>query len=151
MNSRVQPANTDALSSMRIEHSMLGTPDYEATLDWWTSKLGFTVMLEWTVPEFPGMRLAYIEKNGFIIEIVGQPGSFQNRAVPVDLSDHLSDPGFNHVAFVTENVDRVIAELESNGVETFFPATDFPDAGRRVAFIKDNQGNVIEFAQDLET
>ncbi|MEM7544992.1 MAG: VOC family protein [Pseudomonadota bacterium] len=138
-----------ALSAARVEHVMLGTADYDATLAWWTEKLGFTVEAEWTVPDFPGVRLAYLAKNGFRIEIVGKPERFQPRRTPNSLSDHLIDSGFGHLAFEVDDVDAAMAELSAKGVPAFVPATSFPDAGRRVAFVKDDQGNVIEFAADL--
>ncbi|MEM8794566.1 MAG: VOC family protein [Pseudomonadota bacterium] len=136
------------LSSARVEHVMLGTADYDATLAWWTENLGFTVKVEWTVPDFPGMHLAYLEKNGFLIEIVGKPERFQSRKTPDALDAHLIDTGFSHVAFKVDDVDAVMDELAEKGVPAFFPATSFPDIGRRVAFVQDNQGNVIEFAAD---
>lgn len=43
-----------------------------------------------------------------------------------------------------------MTELARRDVATFFPATDFPQgAERRVAFVKDPEGNVIEFAGPL--
>ena len=138
-----------SLSTARVEHVMLGTADYDTTLAWWTEILGFAVEIEWTVPEFPGMRLAYLAKNGFRIELVGKHERFQHRATPQDLDDHLIDSGFSHLAFEVEDVDAAMAELAEKGVPAFFPATSFPDVGRRVAFVQDDQGNVIEFAADL--
>ena len=138
-----------SLATARVEHVMLGTGDYDATLNWWTEKLDFTVEIEWTVPDFPGMRLAYLAKNGFRIEIVGKPERLQPRKTPRALEEHLIDSGFSHLAFVVEDVDQVMAELAQKGVAPFFPPTSFPDVGRRVGFVQDDQGNVIEFAADL--
>lgn len=138
-----------AIARMRVEHAMLGTPDYDATLAWWTGVLDFRVEVEWTVPALPGLRLAYLEKNGFRLEVVGSPERFQVRAAPADLGQHLTDGGYAHLAFVVDDVDAVMAELAAKGVAVFFPPTSFPDVGRRVAFIMDPHGNVVEFAADL--
>lgn len=140
---------TSILSDARAEHVMLGTGDYDATLAWWTGKLGFEIEVEWTVPDFPGMRLAYLAKNGFRLEVVGSPERFQRRATPAALGQHLTDSGFSHLAFRVADVDAAMAELAAKGVPAFFPPTSFPDVGRRVAFVRDDQGNVIEFAADL--
>ena len=139
----------DPIAAMRVEHAMLGTPDYDATLRWWTEILGFTVKTEWTVPTFPDLRLAYLEKNGFVIEVAGSPKRFQSREIPDDLPNHLADSGYSHLAFMVADVDAVMGALADKGVPPFFPATSFPDVGRRVAFVRDNMGNVIEFAADL--
>ncbi|WP_299476064.1 VOC family protein [uncultured Roseibium sp.] len=137
------------LGSATVEHIMIGTGNYDATLAWWTEKLGFEVEMEWTVPEFSGLQLAYLTKNGFRLEIVGNPARFQERPAPMAIDQHLADSGFSHLAFKVEDVDAVMAELSEKGVPTFLPATSFADVGRRVAFVQDNQGNVIEFAADL--
>jgi catechol 2,3-dioxygenase-like lactoylglutathione lyase family enzyme len=139
----------NAIARIRAEHAMLGTPDYDATLAWWTDVLGFRVEIEWTVPALPGLRLAYLEKNGFRLEVVGSPERFQARGAPADLGQHLTDSGYAHLAFVADDVDAVMAELAAKGVPGFFPATSFPDVGRRVAFVMDPHGNVVEFATDL--
>jgi len=140
---------TSILNAALVEHVMLGTGDYDATLAWWTEKLGFKIEIEWTVPAFPGLRLAYLTKNGFRLEVVGNPDRFQKRAAPDGIEQHLADSGFSHLAFKVEDVDAVMAELDAKGVAPFLPATSFADVGRRVAFVRDDQGNVIEFAADL--
>ena len=50
----------DPLSQIRAEHVMISTDDYDATMAWYQDKLGFNVRKEWTVPEFPGVKLAYM-------------------------------------------------------------------------------------------
>ncbi|MEL7527138.1 MAG: VOC family protein [Pseudomonadota bacterium] len=137
------------LKTAHVEHVMLGTGDYDATISWWTRILGFEVELEWAVPEFPGLRLAYLAKNAFRLEVVGSPERFQQRTTPVDIAQHLADSGFSHLAFKVDDVDAVVEELAGKGVATFLPATSFAEVGRRVAFVQDDQGNVIEFAADL--
>lgn len=139
----------DPLSQIRVEHIMISTDDYPGTLAWYRDKLGFTVTHEWTVPEFPGVELAYIELNGFVIEVVGTPEPYQERKTPPDLGAALSDRGIGHFAFLAADVDAVAAELTGRDVDLVVPPTSFPDAGRRVMFIRDNNGNFIEFVTPL--
>ncbi|WP_250126476.1 hypothetical protein [Chroococcidiopsis sp. CCMEE 29] len=49
-----------------------------------------------------------------------------------------------------DSVDAVMAELTRRGIDAFVPAASYENVGRRVSFIQDPEGNVIEFAQDLE-
>ena len=139
----------DPLSQIRAEHIMISTDDYAGTLAWYRDKLGFQVTQEWTVPEFPGAELAYIELNGFVIEIVGTPEAYQARQTPPDLGAALSDRGIGHLAFLATDVDAVAAELTRRDVDIVVPPTSFPDAGRRVMFIRDNNGTFIEFLTPL--
>ena len=137
------------LSQVRAEHVMISTGDYAGTIAWYRDKLGFSVKREWTVPELPGLELAYIELNGFIIEVVGTPKAFQKRETPGTLEETLSDRGFGHLAFLAADVDAVAEELVSRGVELDVPPTSFPDSGRRLIFLRDNNGNSIEFLTPL--
>ncbi|MEM1046957.1 MAG: VOC family protein [Pseudomonadota bacterium] len=139
----------DPLSQIRAEHIMISTDDYAGTLTWYRDKLGFQVTDEWTVPEFPVVELAYVELNGFVIEVVGSPEPYQARQTPPDLGAALSDRGIGHLAFLAADVDAVAAELTRRDVDMVVPPTSFPDAGRRVMFIRDNNGIFIEFVTPL--
>ncbi|MEM1405031.1 MAG: VOC family protein [Pseudomonadota bacterium] len=139
----------DPLSQVRAEHVMISTDNYDETLAWYTDKLGFSVQHEWTVPEFPGVKLSYIELNGFLIEVVETPERFQEKRIPTDLGTALNDRGFGHLAFLAADVDAVAEELQKRGVKLVVPPTSFPDSGRRLIFIQDNNGNYIEFLTPL--
>jgi catechol 2,3-dioxygenase-like lactoylglutathione lyase family enzyme len=139
----------DPLSQMRAEHVMISTADYKGTITWYQGVLGFAIKHEWTVPQFPGTRLAYIEKNGFLIEIVSTPEAFQEKQIPAELGTALSDRGFGHLAFLVADVDAVATELKKRKAHMVLAPTSFPDAGRRVMFIQDNNGNYLEFLTPL--
>ena len=139
----------DPLAQIRAEHVMISTGDYDGTLAWYREILGFRVIHEWTVPDFADARLAYMALNGFVIEVVGTPKAFQERQTPPDLGTALSDRGFGHLAFLAADVDAVAAELERRGVVLLVPPTSFPASGRRLIFIRDNNGNMIEFLTPL--
>ena len=152
--SEVEPSATpqpqpDPLSQIRAEHVMISTANYDETIAWYTEKLGFQIVQEWTVPEFEGVQLAYIELNGFVIEVVSTPEAFQEEKIPGDLATALGDRGYGHLAFLAADVDAVAEALEARGVVLVVPPTSFPDAGRRLIFIQDNNGNYIEFLTPL--
>lgn len=147
--SAVELPRPDPLAQIRAEHVMISTANYDETIAWYTEKLGFQIIQEWTVPEFEGVQLAYIELNGFIIEVVSTPKAFQEEKIPGDLATALGDRGYGHLAFLAADVDAVAEELEARGVALVVPPTSFPDAGRRLIFIQDNNGNYIEFLTPL--
>lgn len=84
-----------------------------------------------------------------IIEIVRTPDAFQKKETPPELGAALSDRGIGHLAFLATDVDAVAEELKIRGVDMVVPPTSFPDAGRRLIFIRDNNGNLIEFLTPL--
>ena len=145
----VEQPRPDPLAQIRAEHVMISTANYDETIEWYTEKLGFEIVQEWTVPEFEGVQLAYIELNGFVIEVVSTPEAFQEEAIPGDLATALGDRGYGHLAFLAADVDAVAKELEARGVALVVSPTSFPDAGRRLIFIQDNNGNYIEFLTPL--
>lgn len=139
-----------ALSSLQADHVMIGVSNFEETMQWYKEKLGFREERKWTVKELPGVQLAYLELNGFRIEIIG---SSRGHApfLPSNFTEHIAETkGYAHLCFRVDDVDAVMAELNERGVPTFVPATDYPEGAEcRVGFIKDNNGNVIEFAGSL--
>ncbi len=141
----------NSLGNLTIDHVMISTDDYAETLSWYVDTLDFDVHHEWTVPEFPDLKLAYLKRNDFMIEVVETSRAFQEQKKPQDLSEALADRGFGHLAFLTPDVDSVAAELMKRGVAMVVPPTSFPDAGRRLIFIQDNKGNFIEFLTPLST
>lgn len=146
--SETNAAGSEPLTQLRAEHVMIATSDYDGTLAWYQDKLGFRIKHEWTVPEFPNLQLAYLEKNGFIVEVVASPDTPKLKA-PENIMARLQQPGIGHFAFLVDDVDAVTAALEAKGVKVVVPPTSFPDSGRRLSFVEDNNGNMIEFLKEL--
>lgn len=144
-------ANIDVspLATITADHVFIGVDNYDVMKRWYIEKLDFNVDKEWTVDELPGMKLAYLCKGNFRLELIGDDQG-PRTSVPVDFVEHLKSKGFQHLAFRVDSVDAVMAELTRRGIDTFVPAASYENVGRRVSFIKDPEGNVIEFVQDLE-
>lgn len=144
-------ANIDVspLAKITADHVFIGVDNYDVMKRWYIEKLDFNIDKEWTVDELPGMKLAYLRKGDFRLELIGDDQG-PRTPIPVDFVEHLKSKGFQHLAFRVDSVDAVMAELARRGIDAFVPAASYENVGRRVSFIKDTEGNVIEFAQDLE-
>ncbi len=140
----------DPLNQIRAEHVMISTDDFDATIHWYQSVLGFQVTHQWTVPELPGLKLGYISRNGFVIEIVETHGKNGIPSRPTSLAAALENRGFGHLAFLVADVDAVHAKFVEKNVDILVPPTSFPDAGRRLIFVFDNNGNLLEFLTPLD-
>lgn len=143
-------AAPDPLNQIRAEHVMISTDDFDATVNWYQSVLGFQVTHQWRVPELPGLKLGYMSRNGFVIEIVETPGKNRTPSRPASLAAALENRGFGHLAFLVADVDAVHASLVEKNVDVLVPPTSFPDAGRRLIFVFDNNGNLLEFLTPLD-
>lgn len=146
----VKPKDGTAVLHQAVaDHVSIGVDDYDASLRWYQDMLGFSVEKQWTVDGLPGVRLAYLIKNGFRVEVISG-GQDAAPARPGDFQQHFDRKGFGHLCLRVADVDAAMAELARRGVPAFVPAKDYPvGAERRVAFVLDNGGNVIEFAGPL--
>ena len=134
------------LDSMQIDHVMISVPNYQETLQWYREKLNATIEKEWTVDKLPDLQLAYLDVNGFRIEVVGTTQARLGMPDFQNFGEALRTTGIGHFCFRVDSVDEAISELNKRGVPTFVEATDYPNIGVRVGFVKDNNGNVIEFS-----
>ncbi|MFM7425849.1 MAG: VOC family protein [Elainella sp.] len=142
--------STHPLQSMQIDHVCLNVSNYEETLRWYQEKLDATVTREWTVDVFPDLKLAYLDVYGFRIEVVGTHAPQPGMPVAQDFGQALRLGGIGHFCFRVADVDTLLAELNQRGVPTFVPLGSYPDAGVRLCFIQDNNGNLIEFVTPLK-
>jgi catechol 2,3-dioxygenase-like lactoylglutathione lyase family enzyme/quinol monooxygenase YgiN len=135
------------LSITRADHVAIRVPDYDETIRFYTSTLGFELEAEWTFGDAaPGMRLAYVRLGAFMIDVIG---GAEPAPVPatVDVGAHL---GYIHLCLRVEDLDGSLAELGARGVEILAEPFVVGPIRQRLALIKDNTGNVIELAQALE-
>lgn len=135
---------------MSIDHIMICVPNYEETLQWYREKLDATIEREWTVDELPDLKLAYLNIHGFRLEVVGSTQAQPGMPIVSEFGESLRTTGIGHFCFRVDSVDAALKEINQRGVPTFVEAADYPIVGRRVAFVKDNSGNVIEFAGPLK-
>lgn len=57
--------------------------------------------------------------------------------------------GMNHIHFVTDDLDPILAALDAEGLEFWGPPQDWPDTWSRVLYAKDPEDNTIEFTERL--
>lgn len=145
-----QPNPAPVIAQMQADHVELGVDNMDVMIDWYVRVLGFSVEKAWTVDELPGVRLAYlIHPSGWRVEFAaGVSGPRTPKAK--DFAEAFQMRGLQHLAFRVTNVDAAVKAAVEQGASVLYPATDFPvGAERRVAFIQDPEGNLIEFAGPL--
>ncbi|RZL06450.1 MAG: VOC family protein [Hymenobacter sp.] len=129
---------------LRAAHVGLRTTDYEGTIQWYTSKLGFRVLHKWTMGELKLALLAPANDDNFCLEVLsgGISGSSQDPSQPII-------SGFQHLCFAVENADEALAALRAQGVAVVQEPFDVPEIGQRCGFMADLHGNVLEFASPI--
>ncbi len=137
------------LATLSSDHIAIGVTDFEESVTWYKEVLGFREELRWEVDGLDGLNFAYLMTDNYRIEIIGNKNVTNTNAGPETFGDHLSQQGYVHLAFEVEDIDLAFKQLEEKGQTIFiqpFTAPMHTTHERRIAFIKDPSGNVIEFA-----
>lgn len=153
LNAQQQSANT--LELTRFDHMSVNVADFDNAVDWYRTKLGMEVEVSWKVSALDGKQLAYLTLNGArVLEIVAADPNGTGLRRPSTFGQHFGRTGYGHLCFATDSVDDTMTALEARGVTAFVKAEtyalDGTDFERRVAFINDPEGNVIEFGEPLK-
>lgn len=145
----VPPCNTSSpFASMKGHHVGVRVPDLKAAKRWYVEKLDFRVVHEWP---YADQKLAYIappSDDSFFIELLGdgEPGPIP-KSVYKDLGDSLRLAGYHHYCLNVTDIQATVDEARRRGVNIVTEPFELPVIGRRLAFLADPWGNLIELAQ----
>lgn len=133
-------------ASFRGHHVGLRVQDFEAARDWYVEKLDFRVLHSWAGLGLSWAYLSPAADDEFHLEIMGGP---VQRETPVldSVIDSLSNAGFLHFCLEVDDVEAAVAELEKRGVVVTLPVMENPEISRKLAFVRDPWGNMIELSQ----
>lgn len=120
------------------EHVGIRVSDRDDALKFYTN-LGFVE--DAYFPDYPANEMT--TSTGVRINLIFN-GKRRNNSENILFESEASAPGVTHPAFIVENLDQVIALCEQHGLQiTEGPLTI--DGRRRALFIRDPDGNVLEF------
>ena len=117
-----------------VQHIAVVTTDVERAAAFYTQVLGIkeTLRLETT----HSGTIVFVSANGTQLELFG-------GGKPTEPGEGEGKVGFPHVALLVDDVDLEYERLKALGVEFDVPPTE-ADAGIRLAFFKDPDGNRLE-------
>lgn len=78
------------------------------------------------------------------VELIKYP-NHPSAVVPKGPNGH----GMNHIHFIVDDLDPILAALEGLGLDYWGSPQDWPDTWKRVVYAKDPEHNVIEFTERL--
>jgi catechol 2,3-dioxygenase-like lactoylglutathione lyase family enzyme len=97
-------------------------------------------------PQFQ-TSLIFLELNGFRVELIKDDNAKPGTKHP-DPPAHTAVTGVAQFCFQTDDLAGVQAQLEQRGVRILFPFQN-EDLGVKFLFIRDPEGNLIQFLQRL--
>lgn len=121
---------------LRIDHVTILVEDLERSVKFYTEKLGFEIRGE-TPPE-RGMKTVFLKSGEACIDLYGMV-----EGKPFRRERHEHEVGFVHLALKVENFDETYKELLKRGVDFHIGPFYQPRSGRRIAFFKDPDGNIL--------
>lgn len=122
---------------MKFLHAMIRVKDVEKSLDFYQKLLNMTIAKKKRLED---CELIYLEDE----EHTAQIELTVNDEIPQE--GYVNGNAFGHFAFSVESMDKFTEKLNSLGYEYFYePYTIF--AGTKIAFVKDPDGNEIEFIE----
>lgn len=121
----------------------LSVKDLNATSAWYQQKLGFHEIKQGASPDGKS-RAIILERDGAVLELIHHKQAVNGSAVMKGYKTYLIH-GIFKVGFIVDDVDHTLQRLKANGVPIANgPYTDEP-MHMRSFFIRDNEGNIIQF------
>ena len=143
-----------ALAAARFDHVSLNVRDFDAMLAWYHAKLGFRTEVAWRDAALDGKRLAYLRLNDTCLELVEADAGGAGLPEAMSFPAHFGRTGYGHLCFSVASVDATLDALLAVEVPTFVQAATYDLDGtpfrRRVGFVKDPDGNFLEFGEPLQ-
>lgn len=144
--------NASAFAGMAIDHACLVTADYDRLTAFYRDAFGFAFEEQWEAPDVvPGAKLCYlVHPSGVRLEIVGSPNA-KMPAPPETLPGDFNVGGYRHLCLAVDDLDAAYAEAVAKGVENIAEPFNYPRLQKRLAFLRDSDGNTIELVAPMKT
>lgn len=148
MNNSTTPINfpdkkeNSLFNDMKGWHIAIRTTKYEELIKWYEQNLNFRLVKEFTSGDMKLALIAPPNDNNFLIEVLGvnENNDFEKAEVK---------SGYHHLCFNVDDLDKTIDALKQRNI-VIERSFDAPAIGKKVAFISDPFGNIIEFAATIK-
>ena len=145
------PQNSSSpFADMRGHHVAVRAPSLAEATDFYVGKLDFRVVAEW---DYEDEKLAYLAPptdDHFYVEVLGDGNTPPAEVRPyTDLGDSLKYSGYHHLCLEVSSVEDTLAQLRARGVKIVAEPWTLPAISRKLAFVADPFGNLIELSEAL--
>ncbi len=123
-----------------IHHVAIICSDYERSKKFYTEVLGMTIVREKYRQERSSWKCDLAVNGSYQIELFSFPNPPERVSAP-------EARGLRHIAFEVVNLDDVVAELQSKGIEVEPIRIDETRDNKRFTFIADPDGLPVEFCE----
>jgi len=132
--------------SDRLHHFAVAVADLSAAVEWYREKLDFSIEKRFTLPDANLEIVKLASPGGVRIELLkhGSPPKL------VQATAGLVEPGQKHVCFHVDDIEAAASELRKRGVRLTQEPKYIKESSEKNLWIADNEGNMIEFIEELD-
>ena len=128
----------------RFDHAGLAVADLAAEASWFCDVFGLVTELGLRVePLDLSIRMLIHPEHGYRLELLHRPESVAGGKPDTPAEAALRD-GYGHVAFDVTDLDGAYDRAVARGARPVMPPCPSPEAGVRMAFVADPEGNLVE-------
>jgi lactoylglutathione lyase len=132
------------LDTVRRISACLSVSDLDASVRWYTERMGFAEVVRQDFPELHA-RLAYLRHGDLILELVqSSPTAGVTRPAP---PGHTVVRGITQISLHVDDAKAAMREAEAAELPLVTGILEAPQIGVRAFFSQDPDGNLIEFHQ----
>ena len=131
-------------AAARLDHVGLAVANLETAAAWFCDVFGLVPELTLRVDAIDlSIEMLIHPSYGYRLELLHRPGSAPGRKPGTPGEAALRD-GYGHVAFDVTDLDVAYERAVACGARPVMPPGPSPEAGVRMAFVADPEGNLIE-------
>ncbi len=119
---------------MRLAHTMIRVKDLDATLDFYVNFLGLSELRRKPIGDEATLVFLGDNEGEYVIELTVNHGQ----------SDYDLGNQFGHLAFFTDDLEKVVEDVESRG---WWYRRSRPEMTSKYIFVKDPNGYDIEILE----
>lgn len=119
----------------------LSVADLDASVKWYSETFDLTVT---RLPKVAPAKVALLQGNGLVVELVEHPGAFDLKARLPELEKPYLAHGLFKVGFFVADLDGIVTRLKARGAVFKGRVFTDPVLGARSILLLDNSGNMIQ-------
>ncbi len=139
-------AAQDPMASLKPYLVGLMVADVDASVEWYRENLGFSLYDSLDVKQ-KGLKIRFMERNGFKIELVGAKDSIEAAKHIPNLKDRTKVQGFVKFSFTVEDIHGAVEQLKKNNVKFMMDITKSSRTQNTFALFYDNSGNLLQMIE----
>jgi catechol 2,3-dioxygenase-like lactoylglutathione lyase family enzyme len=132
------------MGEVRLDHVGLAVADLAASAVWYCEVFGLVRELAVRVEALElSIEMLIHPRYGYRVELLHRPGSSEGGK-PATPGEAALRHGYGHVAFDVDDLEEAYERAVARGARPVMPPGPSPEAGVRMAFVADPEGNLIE-------